>query len=52
MEEETGDWIKLRNRELHNLCFSRNGIMMIKSRWIRWEGHVESMQKLEMYPEL
>jgi hypothetical protein len=51
MEEETGGWRKLPSRELHNLCFSRNEIMMIKSRWIRWEVHVESMQRLEMYPE-
>jgi hypothetical protein len=28
-EEVTGDWRKLRNEELHDLCFSQNIIRMI-----------------------
>jgi hypothetical protein len=36
----TGDWRKLHNEELHNLCSSPNIIRMIKSRRMRWAGHV------------
>jgi hypothetical protein len=39
----TGDWKKLRNEELHNLYFSPNIIRMIKSRRMRWAGHVARM---------
>jgi hypothetical protein len=38
--EVTGDWRKLHNEELHNLYSSPNLIRMIKSRTIRWAGHV------------
>jgi hypothetical protein len=31
------------NEELHNVYSSPNIIRMIKSRRIRWEGHVERM---------
>jgi hypothetical protein len=36
----TGDWRKLHNEELHNLYSSPNIIRMIKSRRIRWAGHM------------
>jgi hypothetical protein len=36
----TGDGRKLHDEELHNLYFSRNIIRMIKSRRMRWAGHV------------
>jgi hypothetical protein len=39
----TGDWRKLQNEELHNLYSSPNIIRMIKSRRIRWAGHVARM---------
>jgi hypothetical protein len=42
-DEVTGDWRKLHNEELHNLCSSPNIIRMIKSRGIRWAGHVVRM---------
>jgi hypothetical protein len=42
-EEMTGDWRKLRNEELHNLYCSPNIIRMIKSRRMRWAGHVARM---------
>jgi hypothetical protein len=42
-ERWTGDWRKLRNEELHNLYSSPNIIRMIKSRRMRWAGHVTRM---------
>jgi hypothetical protein len=39
-DEVTGDWRKLHKEELHNLYSSPNIIRMIKSRRIRWVGHV------------
>jgi hypothetical protein len=39
-EEVTGDWRRLHNEELHNLYPSRNIIRVIKSRRMRWAGHV------------
>jgi hypothetical protein len=39
-DEVTGDWRKLHNEELHNLYSSPNIIRMIKSRRVRWAGHV------------
>jgi hypothetical protein len=39
----TGGWRKLHNEELHNLYSSPNIIRMIKSRRMRWAGHVARM---------
>jgi hypothetical protein len=39
-DEVTGGWRKLHNEELHNLYSSPNIIRMVKSRRIRWAGHV------------
>jgi hypothetical protein len=36
----TGGWRKLHNEELHNLYSSPSIIRMIKSRRMRWAGHV------------
>jgi hypothetical protein len=36
----TGGWRKLHNGELHNLYSSPSIIRMIKSRRMRWAGHV------------
>jgi hypothetical protein len=36
----TGGWRKLHNEELHNLYSSPNIIRIIKSRRMRWAGHV------------
>jgi hypothetical protein len=38
--EVTGGWKKLHNEELHNLYCSPSIIRMIKSRRMRWAGHV------------
>jgi hypothetical protein len=42
-DEVTGDWRKLHNEELHNLYSSSNIITMIKSKRMRWTGHVAGM---------
>jgi hypothetical protein len=42
-EEETGAWRKLYNEELHNLYSSPDTIRQIKSRLLRWVGHVARM---------
>jgi hypothetical protein len=42
-DEVTGDWRKLHNEELHNLYSSANIIKKIKSRRMRWAGHVAQM---------
>jgi hypothetical protein len=39
----TGEWRKLHNEELHNLYSSPDIIRQIKSRRMRWAGHVASM---------
>jgi hypothetical protein len=39
-DDVTGDWRKLHNEELHNLYSSPNIIRMIKSKRMRWVGHV------------
>jgi hypothetical protein len=41
-EEVTGDWRNLRNGELHNL-YSLPDNRQMKSRRMRWAGHVASM---------
>jgi hypothetical protein len=42
-DEVTGGWRKLHNEELHNLYSSTSIIRMIKSRRMRWAGHVARM---------
>jgi hypothetical protein len=42
-EEVTGEWRKLHIGELHNLCSSPDIIRQIKSRRMRWAGHVARM---------
>jgi hypothetical protein len=41
--EENGSWRKLHNDELHNLYSSLNIVRVIKSRRMRWVGHVARM---------
>jgi hypothetical protein len=43
--EVTGGRRKLHNEELHNLYSSPSIIRMIKSRRMRWAGHVAGMGK-------
>jgi hypothetical protein len=42
-DEVMGDWRKLHNEELHTFYSSPNIIRMIKSRRMRWAGHVARM---------
>jgi hypothetical protein len=42
-DEVTGGWRKLHNEELHSLYSSPSIIGMIKSRKMRWAGHVARM---------
>jgi hypothetical protein len=42
-DEVTGEWRKLLNEELRDLYSSRSRIRIIKSRRMRWEGHVAQM---------
>jgi hypothetical protein len=39
----TREWRKLRNEKLNNLYCSPNNVGVIKSRRIRWAGHVALM---------
>jgi hypothetical protein len=42
-DEVTGGWRKLHNEELHDFYSSPNIIRVIKSRSMRWVGHVACM---------
>jgi hypothetical protein len=46
-DEVTGEWIKLHNEELNDLYSSPNIVRVVKSRRIRWAGHVARMGKRE-----
>ena len=39
-DEVTGEWKRLHNEELNNLYFSTNIVRVIKSRRMRWAGHL------------
>jgi hypothetical protein len=42
-DEVTGEWRKLHSEELHNLYSSPDIITQVKSRRMRWAGHVARM---------
>jgi hypothetical protein len=42
-DEATGDWRRLHNEELNDLYSSQNIIRVMKSRIMRWAGHVVRM---------
>jgi hypothetical protein len=43
-DEVTVEWSKLHNKELHDLYYSPSIIRIIKSRRMRWAGHVARMR--------
>jgi hypothetical protein len=52
-DEVTGEWRKLHNEELHNLYSSPDVIRQVKSRRMRWAGHVARMgEKRKVYKDL
>ena len=44
-DETTGEWRKLHNAKLHALYSSPNIISSLKSRRLRWAGHVARMEQ-------
>ena len=42
---ENGEWRWLHNEELHSLYRSTNTVRVIKSRRLRWMGHVARMEE-------
>jgi hypothetical protein len=42
-DDVTGGWRKLHNEEFHNLYSSQSIIRTVKSRRMRWAGHVARM---------
>jgi hypothetical protein len=42
-DEVTGEWRKLHNEELNNLYSSPDIIRQVKSRRMRWTGHIVRM---------
>jgi len=49
-DEVTGEWRKLHNKELNDLYCSLNIFRVIKSRRMRWAGHVARMgEKRDVY---
>jgi hypothetical protein len=47
--KEDGSWRKLHNDELHSLYSSPNIVRVIKSRRMRWAGHVARMGRGQVF---
>jgi hypothetical protein len=48
-DEVTGEWRKLHNEELHDLHSSSTIVRIIKSKRMRWAGHVARMGGRSVY---
>ena len=44
-DEVTGEWLRLHDEELNGLYFAPNIVRVIKSRRMRWAGHVARIVK-------
>jgi hypothetical protein len=44
-DEVTGEWRKLHNEELNDLYSLPNFLRVVKSRSMRWAGHVARMEE-------
>jgi hypothetical protein len=51
-DEVTGEWRRLHNKELYALYSSLNIIRVMKSRRLRWAGHVARMGRGEVHARL
>jgi len=51
-DEVTGEWRRLHNEELNDLYSSPNIVRVIKSRRMRWAGHVPRMGERGVYTVL
>ena len=48
-KDENGEWRRLHNEELQSLYRSPNIVRVIKSRKLRWAGHVARWRKAGMF---
>jgi len=48
-DEVTGEWRKLHNEELNDLCSLPNIVQVIKQRTIRWARHIALWGRKEAY---
>jgi hypothetical protein len=48
-DEVTREWRKLHNKELNDLYCSPNIVRVIKSRRMKWAGHVACIGREEVY---
>jgi hypothetical protein len=51
-DELTGGWRNMHNEQLCNLCSSPSTIRMIKSRKMRWTGHIARIGKRRNLPSI
>jgi hypothetical protein len=51
-DEVTGEWRRLHKKELYALYSSPSIIRVIKSRRLKWAGHVARMERGELYTGL
>jgi hypothetical protein len=49
LDEVTGEWRKPHNKKLRDLYFLPSIIRIMKSRRVRWTGHVARMEKRNTY---
>ena len=50
--DANGEWWRFFNEELHSLYRSSNIVRVIKSRRLRWAGHVARMRKVGVFAKL